>query len=65
MAEDFVQGELACFFAANPRARQADEAEVLELWRRWIAERVPNLALAHMTIGQVMSYRAGGGEPAK
>lgn len=64
MAADFVQGELAYFFAANPEARQADETELLELWRRWIAERVPNLALAHMTIGQVMRYRDGGGEPA-
>lgn len=63
MADNFAEGELECFFAANPGARRAGEAELLELWRRWIAERVPNLALAHMTIDQVMRYR-GGGDPA-
>lgn len=63
LADNFVEGELECFFAANPGARQAGEAELLELWRRWIAERVPNLALARMTIEQVMRYR-GGGAPA-
>ncbi len=62
LTDDFTEGELAYFFAANPGARQAGEAELMELWRRWIAERVPNLALARMTIGQVMRYRDGGAD---
>ncbi len=64
MAKQFVDDELAYFFAANPRARQAGEAELMELWRQWIVERVPNMALAYMTFEQVMRYRDGRQGPA-
>jgi hypothetical protein len=63
LAKRFVEDELAYFFAATPGALQAGEAELMELWRRWIAERVPNLALAQMTFEQVVRYRDGGREP--
>lgn len=58
--EGVIRAELEYFFAENPRARQAGEAELLELWRLWIARRVPNLALAHMTIGRVARFRERG-----
>ena len=57
LTKRFIDDELAYFFAANPGARKASETELMELWRRWIAERVPNLALAHMTFDQVVRYR--------
>lgn len=60
-----VEGELAYFFDANPQARQADVEELLELWRLWIAQRVPNAALAQMTIEQVTRYREGEGPAAR
>lgn len=57
MAKQLIEEELAYFFAVNPGARRASEEELMELWRRWIAERVPNLALAHMTFEQVVRFR--------
>jgi len=64
LAKHFIEGELEYFFAANPQARQAGETELMELWRRWIAERVPNLTLAHMTFDQVVRFRASERMPA-
>lgn len=57
MVDKRVKDELDLFFMMNKPARQADNEELLDLWRIWIARRMPSYVLAKLTINEVMAHR--------